>query len=101
MPACRRRSLRVAMMPGATRWSCFIALACSSSVERNWEKPGGTPTALQADESECLATAGPARRPPLSAETAGNPGREGDFTGRGHEGYVTCMQGKGYTRPGR
>jgi hypothetical protein len=95
------------VIPRGTRpcvWLIGVALglgACASSSERDWEKPGATLAVLEADESECLAAAGVQRRPQVHAGTAGIPGREGDFAGRGYEAYVTCMQAKGYTRPSR
>jgi hypothetical protein len=88
-------------MPVAALVLAASLAACTTPTERKWERSNTSPATLQADDAECLTAAGIERAPRVHAGTAGILGREGDATGRGHAEYVSCMEGRGYTRAAR
>lgn len=72
--------------------------ACATKPRPTWTKPGASDADLQHAEAECMNTAGVARAPAPYAGVGAGPPRSEDISSRGRDGYVSCMEAKGYTR---
>jgi hypothetical protein len=76
-----------------------LAVACAKPAEQiTWSKEGDTATARAHAEAECANAASNARATVPYAGTIAGPPRGIDLAGQGREGYVACMESKGYTR---
>jgi len=76
-----------------------LVTACAKPAERiKWNKEGDTATARKHAEAECANAASVAQAPVPYAGTLAGPPRGIDLAGRGREGYIVCMEAKGYTR---
>jgi len=77
------------------RWIALVILAGCSSVQ--WQKPGATPAAIDADLRACTGsaesvTAGPMTRSPTGNDM--NPDRDSDSQ---FQRVEACMRGRGYS----
>ncbi len=80
-------------------WLGLLVAACAKPAERiTWSKEGDTATARQHAEAECANAASVARAVAPYAGVGSTPPRSDDYAGRGKEGYIACMEAKGYTR---
>jgi hypothetical protein len=77
----------------------LLMTACAKPAERiTWSKDGDTAIAREHAEAECANAASVARATVPYAGAGAGPPRHIDLAGRGREGYVACMESKGYTR---
>ena len=77
----------------------MVTVACAKQAERiTWSKEGDTATGRAHAEAECANAASNARATVPYAGTIAGPPRSIDLAGQGREGYVACMESKGYTR---
>jgi hypothetical protein len=77
----------------------LVVVACAKpAAERiTWSKDGDTPVAREHAEAECANAASVERVTVPYAGVGAGPPRSVDLAGRGREGYIACMESKGYT----